>query len=104
MELDPDHAGEGKSYSFLNTILIIQNRMSPLKFIISISMITINFNSKQITIPENISIVELLEKNNITTKGIAIAINNQIIGKKDWLDTMVKEHDQLTVIQATQGG
>ena len=36
--------------------------------------------------------------------GIAVAINDNIIPKHQWETTIIKEHDNVTVIQATQGG
>jgi sulfur carrier protein len=38
------------------------------------------------------------------TKGIAIAVNQQIIPKSQWNTHSIKHGDQLTLIKATQGG
>ncbi|MFQ3576985.1 MAG: sulfur carrier protein ThiS [Cytophagales bacterium] len=37
-------------------------------------------------------------------KGIAIAVNDSVVPKKDWELLVLKENDQITIIQATQGG
>lgn len=37
-------------------------------------------------------------------KGIAVAVNNQVIMKKDWLVTPVANNDRILIITATQGG
>ena len=39
-----------------------------------------------------------------TTKGIAVAVNNTVIPKKEWGNFIVNENDYLTIIRATQGG
>ncbi len=37
-------------------------------------------------------------------KGIAVAVNNEVISRADWEHFTVRENDQVTVIRATQGG
>ncbi|WP_103865232.1 sulfur carrier protein ThiS [Aquimarina sp. I32.4] len=65
---------------------------------------TININNKQQSISENSSISIVLEQLNIVTKGIAIAVNNEIIAKENWSKTHLQQEDQVTIIKATQGG
>ncbi|NAS31265.1 sulfur carrier protein ThiS [Flavobacteriaceae bacterium R38] len=65
---------------------------------------TISINNKQKNIQDTISLENLLESIDISPKGIAIALNNMVISKKDWKVTFLKEKDQVTIIQATQGG
>ena len=65
---------------------------------------TINVNNQQKTISENSSIISLLEQLSIAKDGIAIAINNEIVTKKEWSETFIKVSDNVTIIQATQGG
>ena len=65
---------------------------------------TISVNNKQKDIQDTISLENLLESIDISSKGIAIALNDMVISKKDWKATFLKEKDQVTIIQATQGG
>ncbi|AXT56986.1 sulfur carrier protein ThiS [Aquimarina sp. MMG015] len=65
---------------------------------------TINVNNQKQIISENSSIDFLLEELSLSKNGIAIAINNQIITKDTWSDTIVKVNDNVTIIRATQGG
>ncbi|MHA7056608.1 sulfur carrier protein ThiS [Aquimarina sp. M1] len=65
---------------------------------------TINVNNQKQIISENSSIDFLLEELSLSKNGIAIAINNQIITKDTWSDTIVKVNDDVTIIRATQGG
>ncbi len=38
------------------------------------------------------------------SKGIAVAINGQVIPKNSWQETPVNENDDILIIKATQGG
>ena len=38
------------------------------------------------------------------SRGIAVAINNIIVPKKEWNDHLVKDNDKIILIKATQGG
>lgn len=56
-------------------------------------------------IPEQSTITDTLDALKITaTKGIAIAINNNVIPKAEWNVCRLSDNDKVTLIQATQGG
>jgi len=56
-------------------------------------------------IPPPSSLWDLLKKSELESiKGIAVAINHNVIPRSVWKDQLVKEHDSITIIQATQGG
>lgn len=38
------------------------------------------------------------------SKGIAVAVNNLVIPKTSWADTMLRDKDSILIITATQGG
>jgi len=38
------------------------------------------------------------------TKGIAVALNNQVIPKNSWSDQLLNDNDSILIITATQGG
>ncbi|WP_343636681.1 sulfur carrier protein ThiS [Fluviicola sp.] len=38
------------------------------------------------------------------SKGIAVAVNGQVIPKDSWQETPVSENDDILIIKATQGG
>jgi len=51
------------------------------------------------------TLVELLESINLNlSKGIAVAVNNQVVAKGEWSKALLKENDKITIIRATQGG
>ncbi len=65
----------------------------------------IEINNEIKTITEKFSaqqVFELLQIHN--TNGYALAINNTVVPKTKWIETILKENDKVLVIQATQGG
>lgn len=38
------------------------------------------------------------------SKGIAVAINGQVVPRNSWQETPVNENDDILIIKATQGG
>lgn len=52
------------------------------------------------TLLSNVVFNQLGEK----SKGIAVAINGQVIPKTSWEETVVNENDDILIIKATQGG
>ncbi len=46
----------------------------------------------------------LIQKELFEQKGIAIAVNNKVVSRKDWEQTILLANDKITVIKATQGG
>lgn len=67
-------------------------------------MITIQVNKEEISIAKNTNILQLLEHINSPTKGIAVAIHQNIISQTNWEAHILQNKDQVLIIQATQGG
>lgn len=67
-------------------------------------MITIQVNEKTIEINPDFSILQLLTLIKSSKDGIAVAVNNTIISKNSWESKTLLEHDNVLIIQATQGG
>ncbi|MCP9612019.1 sulfur carrier protein ThiS [Coprobacter tertius] len=67
-------------------------------------MIKITLNNKEILVDKNLSLLKLLQQQNFPQSGIAVAVNNKVIGKQNWEQLILKENDKLTVIRATCGG
>jgi sulfur carrier protein len=65
--------------------------------------IFVNNEIKVLSVPLRLS--ELLSDINLSSaRGIAIAINNEVIPKAIWENHLLKENDKVTIIRATQGG
>ena len=65
----------------------------------------IYINSKQQELPGNARITDALTTLNIVSqKGIAIAVNNNVIPRQEWDTYILQPEDKMTLIKATQGG
>ena len=64
----------------------------------------IELNNNNIEITNSITVDGLIQSQNISSKGIAIAVNQTVISKADWQAIQLKENDHVTIIKATQGG
>ena len=67
-------------------------------------MLSIKLNGKQEELKDNSTVLFAVETKNISQKGIAIAVNQQIITKSNWATTFLKNNDEILIIKATQGG
>jgi len=65
----------------------------------------IKVNSDAFDFPEGKQLDELMKKLFIQEKkGIAVAVNAEVIPKKMWIQCELKENDEVIIIEATQGG
>lgn len=64
----------------------------------------IYINQKEIEAQDSISIKELLDMQQISIEGTAIAIDNKLVPKNEWNDRILTEGNKITIIQATFGG
>lgn len=67
-------------------------------------MIHITVNSKTHFLQENTVVAMLIEMLSISFDGIAVAVNQEIVPKENWETTVLKNNDNVLIIQATQGG
>lgn len=67
-------------------------------------MISISVNNKNYQFLASISLQEIIEHLQISTNGIAVAVNETIIPKSDWFGTSLNQNDSILIIKATQGG
>ncbi len=67
-------------------------------------MITIKVNNIQKELPSPITLTALVEQLAVSTNGIAIAINNEVVKKEQWETQQVVNNDAILIIKSTQGG
>lgn len=67
-------------------------------------MINITVNSTKYQVPLQSTLNDVVTLLNITTNGIAIAINDSVIKKDDWHTTLLQENDTVLIIRSAQGG
>ncbi len=63
-------------------------------------------NGKELSLSDGdrATIIDLLASQQIKAMGIAVAVNNRIVGRDEWGQRTLQEGDRVTVIQATYGG
>ncbi|WP_418700344.1 sulfur carrier protein ThiS [Barnesiella intestinihominis] len=64
----------------------------------------IYINQKEIETQDSISVKELLDMQQITIEGTAIAIDNKLVPKNEWNDRILTDGNKITIIRATFGG
>lgn len=67
-------------------------------------MITVKVNQKEHHVSTETTVFNLVEKLNVQTNGIAIAVNNQVVKKTDWDFKELQQNDDVLIIRSTQGG
>ena len=65
-------------------------------------MITINGN--QTTFSTDLTVAEYLEQNNYQTNRIVVELNEEILPKYSYSETMLKDGDRLEVVTFVGGG
>ena len=65
-------------------------------------MITVN--GKQIQLTSDISVAHYLEQNNYQINRIAVEMNEEILPKYSYSETMLKDGDRLEVVTFVGGG
>lgn len=53
---------------------------------------------------DKITLENLVQATIPNTKGIAVAVNNSVVPKNSWSETLLYENDKVLLIKATQGG
>ena len=65
----------------------------------------ITYNGSELEIEAEVSLQEYLHKQGLSEQsGIAVALNETVIPKKEWENCILKPYDSVLVIKATQGG
>lgn len=65
----------------------------------------ITVNQQNYSISEVCSLQQMIDHVlMLPAKGIAIAVNQEIVNKNRWANHFLKSGDKLTIIKATQGG
>ncbi len=66
----------------------------------------IKINGEEKVFENELSLKELVENelNSGEPKGVAVALNYNIVPKQKWNETKVKENDEIEIVQAVQGG
>ena len=61
-------------------------------------------NNQQLQLSSPITLLQLLKEIKQPEKGVALAVNRQIISRQQWSSHTLQAGDQITLIKATAGG
>ena len=61
-------------------------------------------NEKAVEVSDDKTLEGLLTACNIDVKGIAVAVNNRVVPRAQWGDTVLERDAKVMVIRATCGG
>jgi sulfur carrier protein len=64
----------------------------------------VHVNGETRDIPGELSLVELLDHLALPSRLLAIELNKEVVRKKDWEDTLVKDADVIEIIHFVGGG
>lgn len=67
-------------------------------------MIRIVFNNKPTELESDTSLQEFIDENGMIPTNIAIAVNNSVVPKEKWENTIINDGDTLLIIKAYYGG
>jgi sulfur carrier protein len=67
-------------------------------------MINIKVNQTSYQFPAQVTLDQILTQLDISVSGIAVAINERIITRSQWVSTILDDGDAVLIIKATQGG
>ena len=68
------------------------------------SLIKIFINGDLRKFPQETNIVSVLDSLNISSKHIAIEINENLVFRSDWQETNLKDGDKVEIVKAIGGG
>lgn len=67
-------------------------------------MIRIKLNGEFREVKTGANLLVLLDELNLPQDGIAVAVNDRVIPRKDYLETQLQDSDQVEIIHAVGGG
>lgn len=74
---------------------------------VTIDHIPIVLNGEEQQIDSGMPLTALLRtlgKDPETVKGVAVAVNDEVVRRQRWADTILQEGDRVEIVTATQGG
>ncbi|MDX5407274.1 MAG: sulfur carrier protein ThiS [Chromatiaceae bacterium] len=61
-------------------------------------------NDTSLQLADDSTLAQLLQQQQLTTEGLAVAVNNSIIAKRLWHEYQLQHHDQIQLFQIVTGG
>lgn len=67
-------------------------------------MIAVQVNGESVELTDGSSVARLVDSHVTQTKGVAIAVNQEIIPRSMWASTSLTAGDRIEILIAAQGG
>lgn len=67
-------------------------------------LMKISVNNKETEIANGGTLADLAAQLELPAQGVAIAVNNKMVPRAQWNDTILNENDSLVIIKAACGG
>ena len=64
----------------------------------------VQVNNKEVEMTPASTLTQLAAQLELPVQGIAIAVNNKMVPRTQWNDTILNENDSLVIIKAACGG
>jgi sulfur carrier protein len=66
--------------------------------------VIVSLNGERAEIPDGASVRDVLELVGAPARGVAVAVNGEVVPASRWSSTSVRAQDRLEVLTAAQGG
>ena len=63
-----------------------------------------HLNDQPQALPVEFSVAQLIEQQQMTGKRVLVVINDEVISKSSWSDTMIKDGDKVDIMSPITGG
>jgi thiamine biosynthesis protein ThiS len=67
-------------------------------------MVTIQLNGERKEVPGEVTLDRLLEIFSLPSQRVAIELNNAVVRRKEWENTVVRDTDKIEVVHFVGGG
>ncbi len=64
----------------------------------------VKLNGKEQVIEDGMTVLQLMQKNGVTSPGVAVACNSEVVHQKNLGRVLLKEGDEIEIIHAVGGG
>ena len=81
----------------LHPLLLLNNSLTP-------NFMTVTLNNKLIELRKESTLHQLIEQEKIPTQNVAIAVNNKLVMRCMWCNTILQDGDNIVAIVAAYGG
>ena len=64
----------------------------------------VRVNGKPAVLPEESTVASLMENLKLGPRGVAVEVNEQLVVRKDWAATSLREGDRIEIVTLVGGG